>query len=463
MREKRRSPYILRALSAYIEQEKLLSATSRPLLAVSGGRDSMALLSLFLHLYKWPISVAHFNFLLRGEESQRDQRHVEQICKSANLPLHIQCADAKKWSKEHKCSLEEGCRALRYEYFNALCDKYGYTEIVTAHHAEDQAETLLFHLSRGCGVEGLRGMRPRNGKIVRPLLSFNREELESWLSENQIAYVDDSSNASDDYARNYIRHNVLPDLVTVNQQAVRHIYALSRYADQVYETLRTESGTLFGSIERPIPFVFDISASKIREHYGLALFWFRERLQYLNFSNHSVDTLQTLLSRGQTGKKVLAPNWEAYLERGKIVIVPRCNLPVARIYPDSETSDANFIFKQEVIKQQLSLTELKSYANRGKSTALFDFEQVRFPLTYRVWEKGDFIYPLGMPNGRKKVSDVLTDAHYPTQLRQQVCVLVDATGSILWIPPLRQSSVAALSPSTRQILVVEYHRSENSF
>ena len=183
MREKRRSPYILRALSAYIEQEKLLSATSRPLLAVSGGRDSMALLSLFLHLYKWPISVAHFNFMLRGEESQRDQRHVEQICKSANLPLHIQCADAKKWSKEHKCSLEEGCRALRYEYFNALCDKYGYTEIVTAHHAEDQAETLLFHLSRGCGVEGLRGMRPRNGKIVRPLLSFNREELERLCAQ----------------------------------------------------------------------------------------------------------------------------------------------------------------------------------------------------------------------------------------------------------------------------------------
>lgn len=463
MREKRRSPYILRALSAYIEQEKLLSATSRPLLAVSGGRDSMALLSLFLHLYKWPISVAHFNFMLRGEESQRDQRHVEQICKSANLPLHIQCADAKKWSKEHKCSLEEGCRALRYEYFNALCDKYGYTEIVTAHHAEDQAETLLFHLSRGCGVEGLRGMRPRNGKIVRPLLSFNREELERWLSENQIAYVDDSSNASDDYARNYIRHNVLPSLVAVNSQTVRHLYALTRYADQVYETLRNESEALLGDIERSISFVFDATDPLIREHKGLASFWLRERLLYLNFSNHSVDTLQTLLSGGQTGKKVLAPNWEAYLERGKLVIVPRRNLPAARIYPDHQSSDANFIFRQEHIEQQLSLTELKSYANRGKSTALFDFEQIRFPLCYRVWEHGDFIYPLGMPNGRKKVSDVLTDAHYPTQLRKQVCVLVDTTGAILWIPSLRQSSVAALSPSTRQVLVVEYHRSENSF
>lgn len=463
MREKRQSPLLLRALNAYIEQEKLLLSTSRPLLAVSGGRDSMALLSLFLHLNKWPIAVAHFNFQLRGEESERDQRHVEQICKSANLPLHVQRTDAKKWSKEHKCSLEEGCRVLRYDYFNALCEKYGYTEVVTAHHAEDQAETLLFHLSRGCGLEGLRAMCPRNGKIVRPLLSLNRAELESWLSENQIAYVEDSSNASDDFARNYIRHNVLPSLVAVNSQTVRHIYALTRYADQVYETLRNESEALLGDIERSISFVFDATDPLIREHKGLASFWLRERLLYLNFSNHSVDTLQTLLSGGQTGKKVLAAHWVAYLERGKIVIAPRCNLPPSRIYADAYSSDENFIFNQEIIKQQLSQAELKCYVNRGKGTALFDFEKLHFPLTYRVWQKGDYIHPLGMPCGRKKVSDLLTDAHYPTHLRQQVRILVDAEGAILWIPHLRQSSVAALSLSTRRVLVVNYFPAENSF
>ena len=461
--KKRRSPLILRALSAYIEQEKLLFETSRPLLAVSGGRDSIALLSLFLHLNKWSIAVAHFNFLIRGEEAERDQRLVEQICKNEKLVLHIQRTEAKKWSKDHKCSLEEGCRVLRYDYFNALCEKYGYTEIVTAHHAEDQAETLLFHITRGCGIEGLRAMRPRNGNLVRPLLSFNREEIETWLSENKIAYVDDSSNRSDDFARNYIRHNVLPHLVEVNPKAVRHIYALSRYADQVYETLRDESETLFGLIKKKHPFVFDAQLPLIQAHKALALFWLRERLQYLQFSDTSIDTLQTLLAKGQTGKKVLAAHWVAYLERGKIVIAPRCNLPPSRIYADAYSNDENFIFNQEIIKQQLSQAELKCYVNRGKGTALFDFEKLHFPLTYRVWQKGDYIHPLGMPCGRKKVSDLLTDAHYPTHLRQQVRILVDAEGAILWIPHLRQSSVAALSLSTRRVLVVNYFPAENSF
>lgn len=446
----------LRRIATYIAQEQLLSDTSRPLLAISGGRDSMALLSIFLHLNRWSIAVAHFNFKLRGEESERDERHVAQICQTASLPLHIQREETKTWCALHKYSLEEGCRKLRYDFFNTLCETHGYTEIVTAHHAEDQAETILFHISRGCGLEGLRGMRPRNGKIIRPLLATTRRELETWLNQNSIRYVDDSSNETNDYTRNYIRHNVLPTFTKVNKQTIPHLYALGRHADEAYETLRTEAETLWGGIESATNTPFDTRSPMVQAHSGLARFWLRERLQYLQFSESAIDTLFHLLTKGQTGKRVLAKEWEAYIERGTLVIVPRETLPQTLYYPNPEAGDNTLQFRQELIKQALSNNELKQYANRGKNTALFDFNQVKFPLCYRPWNAGDFIQPLGMPRGqKKKVSDLLTDAHYPTHLRRQVCVLVDAHEEILWIPSIRQGAQAALLPTTQHVLVIE--------
>ncbi len=443
-------------LAAYISQERLLSATSRPLLAVSGGRDSMALLSLFLHLNKWPIAVAHFNFQLRGEESERDENYVTQICKRAALPLYVEREDAKAWCEAHKCSLEVGCRKLRYDFFERICEIHGYTEIVTAHHAEDQAETLLFHLSRGCGLKGLVGMRPRNGKIVRPLLALPRYALESWLSEQKLGYVEDSSNVTDDYTRNFIRHNVLPALAKVNKQTVRHLCSLSNHAQEAYETLRTEAEAIWGKIETPTNVLFDAHSPQVEAHRGLANFWLRERLLYLQFNENNVDTLLKLLADGQTGKKVLTDTWEAYIDRGKLVIVPRSTILPSIFYPDPSASDAYLRYTQEVIKQEFTQIELKKYANRGKAVALFDLDLINFPLVYRPWRAGDTMQPLGMPVvQKKKISDLLTDAHYPTHLRREARILVDAHEQILWLPRIRQSSYAALSPTTRRVLVVE--------
>ena len=446
---------LLRQISTFIAQETLLSPASRPLLAVSGGRDSMALTSIFLRLNRWPLAIAHFNFQLRGEESERDHRYVEQFCRKAKITLHVRREDAETWCRIHKRSLEDGCRELRYDFFKSLCDQYGYTEIVTAHHADDQAETLLFHLSRGCGLEGIRGMRPRNGKVIRPLLPFPRRVLEAWLSTNAIEYVDDSSNETDDYTRNYIRHKVLPALSAVNRQTVQHLYALSRYADEAYVTLRTEAEAIWGEIESTQNSTFDPQSTAVVEHKRLATFWLRERLQYLQFSTSAIDTVFYLLTNGQTGKRLLAKNWEVFIERGKLNLVARTSIPDTLYYLDKESSDAHLRFSETIISESLNTIELKQYANKGKSIALFDADLINFPLCYRVWQAGDVMRPLGMPNGqKKKVSDILTDAHYPTSLRRSVRILVDSCGRILWIPSVRQSAEAALSSTTHHVLEI---------
>lgn len=190
---------------------KLLNAkgVARLIIGVSGGADSCALLHILSEM-RMEMQAVHCNFHLRGEESMRDQHHVEALCRELDVPLKVVDFDVEALSNQPGISVEMACRDLRYEYFKQLLKESGFDRIAIAHNADDNIETLLINLFRGSGVKGLKGMVKDNGTIIRPLLSFSRKEIEAYLRENGVEYITDSTNLCSDYRRNYIRNELLP-------------------------------------------------------------------------------------------------------------------------------------------------------------------------------------------------------------------------------------------------------------
>ena len=221
----------------------MLPAGCQVLCACSGGPDSTALLHLLCAVPDVTVLAAHFNHRLRGEEAERDEAFVRSLCDSLGVELVCGGADVAAWAAERRMGLEEAARTLRYEFLERTAADRGCDRIATAHHAEDNAETVLWNLIRGSGTRGLGGIPPVRGKLIRPLLNATRDEIEEYLSRNGLESVSDSSNALDDNPRNRIRHRVLPLLSAENGAAVSHICAASELlrADDAYLNSLAES------------------------------------------------------------------------------------------------------------------------------------------------------------------------------------------------------------------------------
>ena len=203
----------------FCEKYNMFPESGIVLCAVSGGKDSMCLLEMLRELapkYGFELCCAHFDHRLRGEESDRDRKFVEDYCQSRNIPCHIGSADVAAYADENGLGTEEAARELRYAFLEKTADEIGAVRIATAHTANDNAETLLFNLSRGSGLKGICGIPPVRGRIVRPMLELTTAEVLSWLDEKGIPHVEDSTNSEDEYSRNKIRHRVIPELQDIN-------------------------------------------------------------------------------------------------------------------------------------------------------------------------------------------------------------------------------------------------------
>lgn len=201
----------------YINKENLLRRGEKVIVTCSGGADSIFLLHI-LNKLGFECVVAHCNFHLRGEESDRDENFVREFCKKKGLTLLVEHFDTKQFAAENKLSIEMAARELRYNWFEKIRAEYNAGAIAVAHHSDDSIETILLNLLRGTGLKGICGIRPRNGFIVRPLLCVNRKEIEDYLTENGIGYITDSTNLENEYTRNKIRNIVMPILREINPQ-----------------------------------------------------------------------------------------------------------------------------------------------------------------------------------------------------------------------------------------------------
>ncbi len=229
-------------IATYIHQHQLLLPNQLVLVACSGGADSVALLRILLDL-NYPCHVLHCNFHLRGDESLRDEQFVRQLCEQWACPLSVKHFDTEAYATDNKLSIETAARELRYAWFEQMRQESQAQAIAVAHHEDDNIETCLLHLIRGTGIQGLTGMKPKNGFVVRPMLPCKRKDIEAYLSGQGIEYVTDSSNLQTNYTRNKIRHCLIPLLQEINPsflqimpgnmqnfRATEHIYA--RYVAQ---------------------------------------------------------------------------------------------------------------------------------------------------------------------------------------------------------------------------------------
>lgn len=417
------------AVAGYVEKEHLFARNDKILVALSGGADSVALLRVLLQL-GYACEAAHCNFHLRGEESMRDECFVRTLCGQCSVPLHTVDFNTTDYAVAHHLSVEMAARELRYNWFEEVRLVTGAAVVAVAHHRDDSVETLLLNLIRGTGINGLKGIRPKNGYIVRPLLSVSREEITDYLDALGQTYVTDSTNLQDEYTRNKIRLNLLPLMETINPSAKESIFSTANRlseAANIYNKV-IEDGK--GRVMCPQGILIE---ALMREPSPTSLLF--ELLYPLGFNSGQVEDIYSSL-QGQPGKRFHSKEWCVVKDREYLLL--QKNGEVSADKPELQIEQCIFTADFVIPKE--------------KKVACLDADKVKAPLTLRKWQKGDRFVPFGM-KGKKKVSDYLTDRKYSVIDKEKMYVLCSGE-DIVWLVGERTDNRFRVDAGTRNILLI---------
>ena len=403
----------------HIEQNFLQLKDKKLLLAVSGGVDSMVLLDLFYKL-RFDICVVHCNFQLRGKESDGDEMLVRETCQDSYIPYFIESFDTLEFAKENKLSIQLAARKLRYDWFQELLS-LGYDYVLTAHHLDDNVETFLINFTRGTGLEGLTGIPAQNGNIIRPLLPFSREEIENYAQANQIQWREDSSNASDKYFRNKLRHNIVPTLKELNTGFLDSFQNTLHHLQQSESLVNDASKLVYEK-------VVEVNENQVEIHLK-PLLQFKNYKAYLyqwlkNYGFSAWNDIYDLVE-AQSGKQVFSETHVLLKDREKLILSERKstdNSPVFII--ESIESKVNIPLKLRFCKA-VNIFETVS------NCIFVDENKLKFPLIIRKWQEGDYFYPSGM-NGKKKLSKYFKDEKY-SLLDKENQWLLCSEDQIIWV------------------------------
>jgi len=435
----------------YIKDNELLHPGDRVLLAVSGGVDSMVMLSLFASCGAWPVAVAHCNFGLRGEEGDEDTELVRREAARHGITCHTMNFDTLGEMERTGESVQMAARRLRYGWFGTLCDSHGYTAIAIAHQADDSVETFFINLFRGTGLRGLTGISLVHGRVVRPLLFSTRKEITEYALANKIAFREDSSNRSTKYLRNKIRLGLMPRLREINprfgEMMRRNVDRLTQTQSFIDATMRRIRGEVVrtegdravievGRIDPTLPVGFVI-------YELMSAGW--------GFRGDVIDGIAAALARGETGRRFYSRDHVAYTDRGNILIEPvagddPCQVTVERGAVRAFAGNAAYYFRTVDIDHVETLAV-------GEDTALVDADRVVWPLTLRRWTEGDRFTPLGM-RGTKKVSDYLVDVKVSLPEKGRQFVLTDNGGEIIWLAGRRLDDRFKITAQTENVLKI---------
>ena len=415
-------------VARYIARERLLGADSKAIVALSGGADSVALLLLLTEL-GYPCEAAHCNFHLRGEESDRDERFVRRLCEERRIPLHVAHFDTARHAAERHISIEMAARELRYRWFETLRREREADAVAVAHHADDSIETLLLNLMRGTGINGLRGIRPRNGHIVRPLLCLSREDILRYLDRHGQAYVTDSTNLQDTYMRNKIRLRLLPLMQEINPSVRRSLLRTAAHLDEAATLYNIGMAEAKERVLRPEGILI---AALLEEAEPQALL--HELLHPLGFNEAQTKDIFRSLD-GQAGRTFESESWRVIKDRDLLL-----------------TQDK----RAKSRPPRLEITETERTPGfaipRDRLTACFDTDKLHHGLSLRLWRTGDTFVPFGM-KGRKKVSDYLTDRKFSLPQKQRQWVLCCGE-DIAWLVGERTDNRFRVDERTRKVTLV---------
>lgn len=440
---------MIQRISDFIGQHQLLSKKGLYLVALSGGSDSVCLLTV-LHEMGYNVEAVHCNFNLRGKESERDERFCKQLCDEMGVSFHLVHFDTIAYATLHHVSIEMAARELRYSYFERLRNDIGADDICVGHHRDDSVETVLMNLIRGTGLRGLSGIAPRNEHIVRPLLCVSHDEIIHFLKERNQPFVTDSSNLKDDVLRNKIRLNVIPLLEginpSVNESITKTAYRVSESMRLVDDSLRKAEKEIMRDNVIDIGKLFQFPSPELMLYTLLKPHGFQPAQIEQLFHRISKDDDRTL-----TGKIWQSPTHELLYDRGRMFISPVRQRP--RVLRIPETGTYIFGDSQKLIVETGEIDD-SFVIDKQPSTAVLDLSKVTFPLTLRLIERGDRFVPFGM-TGSKLVSDFLTDLKLSSfEKRDQWCV-TQATGEIIWLVGRRPDNRFRVTKATKRVLTLK--------
>ncbi|MGY3052639.1 tRNA(Ile)-lysidine synthase [Pedobacter sp. UYEF25] len=430
----------------FINERQLFDKNHRILLAVSGGKDSMLMLHLFKSL-DIEIGVAHVNFKLRGDESQRDEDFVRSQTKHLNIPFFTVRFETKKYAALHKISTQMAARALRYQWFEKIRLTENYDFIALAQHKNDVAETMIINLVRGTGLSGLHGILPKKNRLIRPLLFLTRAEIDACFQKHDLNYVEDSSNLSTDYTRNKIRLEVMPRLREINASVENtFVQNAARFAE-VENFLAMQVDAIREKIVQQKTNGWSISISEIQALNPMSLLLY-ELLKPFNFSASVVSEIANAL-KGLSGKSFFSISHRITISRGLLLVakLQKELIESKLIYADTKS----LVFGS----QQVCCTLINGNSfNQDLKMACVDAEKLIYPLKVRTWEKGDKFIPLGM-KGFKKLSDFFIDQKVDQSLKAITPVLVNGNGDLLWVAGMRQDNRYKVRLSTKKVAIFE--------
>lgn len=469
----------MKRIEKFIQKYHMLTCGDRVIAGVSGGADSVCLFLMLLELREkigFDLIAVHVHHGLRGEAADQDQQFVEALCEQHRIPLEIFRVNLESIAKKRKQSLEEAGRMVRREAFDSVCKKYGGNKIALAHHQNDNAETLLWNLSRGTGLDGLGGIRPVNGKFIRPLLCMNRKEIEEYLAKRKQSYCIDETNAGTDYTRNKLRHLVLPILEEqVNSAAVRHmnetmeqIWELQEYMQEQVEAAYQEcvqehfEKACWIQIQQKSFETFPELIKKMVIRKGMEQVGGKKR----DLSHKHVDVMMELMNK-QVGRTLDLPyemhakrNYEgirlekqrtySFGEEKKAEIMQEC---MAELNIPGETilADRNLKLRCKILEKPKNLS-IKDIPQKIY-TKWFDYGIIKSSLYIRTRQAGDTIV-IDEKGHQKKLKNWFVDEKIPKEVRDSQLLLAE-NNEILWVLGHRMSQAYQVKQSTKWILQIE--------
>jgi tRNA(Ile)-lysidine synthase len=428
--------------TAYIKQQDLFQPKDRLLLAVSGGVDSVVLCEL-CYRAGFDFAVAHCNFQLREADSKRDETFVKDLAKKYGAAFYLATFDTTAIAQSQKKSIEEAARDLRYAWFKTICDENNYRYILTAHHANDNIETVLMNFFRGTGIKGLHGILPKQQQIVRPLLFANKNELGLFAAENMLEFVTDHTNAQNEFTRNYFRNELIPSVKKIFPGAEENILKnISRFgeAEQLYnQAVDLHKKKLLQQKGNEI----HIPVLKLLKTVPLPSIVY-EIIKEYNFAAAQTDEVIALL-KSESGKYIKSTTHRILKNRNWLII--SFNETITEQNTVIESGDNKVIYKNgELLVEQLNNTDL----SHSSLVAQLDIAVIKFPLLLRKWKTGDYFYPLGMQK-KKKLSRFLIDQKLSLSQKEKTWV-IEMNKKIIWVVGMRIDDRFKVTAQTKNIL-----------
>jgi tRNA(Ile)-lysidine synthase len=435
---------MLSSFQQHLQTQFPFLAHAKLLVACSGGLDSVVLLQLCKSAHL-DLAVAHCNFQLRGLESIQDQQFVQDLCLDLQLPFHTTHFDIKAYAQDAKCSTQMAARDLRYDWFAELAQEFHYDYILTAHHADDALETFLINLSRGTGLDGLVGIPSVNENIIRPLLVFSREKLHDFALQQGYTWREDSSNASDHYLRNAIRHQIVPQLKSIQPNFLQAFLHTQSHLQESQSLAQDALDIAYVYVVTELPDRLQIDLDKLSEYENYTAYLYG----WLNDYGFTAWDDVYHLVHAQSGKKVLSPNFTLLKDRSTLLLYAN----------ETERREDVYYIPDQTIEITLPIclqfSNQSIAKNDSKSVIFVDADLLQFPLVLRRWKTADVIYPAGMKGQSKKLSKFFKDEKW-AQIDKEKAWLLCSKDQLIWVVGHRQDERFLATHQTKNTIQISF-------